>query len=78
MEVFEKLRRLDFQLQNKVWREVSNVATGDTHFPTLAIDILSDFILEGFRTLFYDYWKMSESVRQPSCRLTMFKCLAYI
>ena len=34
-EVFENLRRLDFQLKNKVWREVCNVATGDTHFPTL-------------------------------------------
>ena len=40
MEVFEKLRRLDFQLKDKVWQEVCNVATGDTHFPTLAIDIL--------------------------------------
>ena len=39
MEVFEKLRRLDFQLKNEVWRKVCNVATGDTHFPTLAVDI---------------------------------------
>ena len=39
MEVLEKLRQLDFQLKSKVWREVCNVATGDTHFPTLAIDM---------------------------------------
>ena len=39
MEAFEKFRRLDFHLKNEVWREVYNVATRDTHFPNLAIDI---------------------------------------
>ena len=42
MEVFEKLRRLDFQLKNKIWREVYNVATGDTHFPTLRRIFVAD------------------------------------
>ena len=40
MDIFEKLRRLDFLLRNTVWREVCNVATGDAHFPTLAIGAL--------------------------------------
>ena len=40
MEVFKKLRRLDFQVKNKVRREVCNVATGDTQITTLAIDML--------------------------------------
>ena len=38
---FWEITSIRFPVKNKVWREVCNVATGDTHFPTLAIDIQS-------------------------------------
>ena len=40
LKFLQNILQTDFHLKNKVWREVYNVATGNTHFPTLAIDMI--------------------------------------